>query len=117
MTTAHYAHIHTMVQAETDPVRRNRLEQFIYALVCAWPNYSIHHAAQAAVQLARPIQIHRAHSLEAVERVATHLDLRPGVEWEVLGYPPRPAALPILPSQPRDETVPPIAHYPREDVA
>ena len=117
MTTAHYAHIHAMVQAEAAPVRRNRLEQFIYALVCAWPNYSIHHAAQAAVQLARPIQIHRAHSLEAVERVVKHLDLRPGEEWEVLGYPPRPDALPILLSDPRDETAPPIAHYLREDVA
>lgn len=116
MSTDIFTPIHTMVLSETDPVRRSRLEQFIYATVCAWPQFSIHHAAQAAIQLARPAQIYRLGDFEAVAHIVKHIDLRSGQEWEVLGYFPIRNALPILLSNPDDDLAPPVVHYLREDV-
>lgn len=94
--------ISDMVSTETNPRRKSRLEQLIYATASAWPHYPIAHAAQAAVQLARPMRVFELQSFEGVKHALHHIDLRPALEWDIMGFPESPDTLPILLSDLRD---------------
>lgn len=100
--------ISDMVSTETNPRRKSRLEQLIYATASAWPHYPIAHAAQAAVQLARPMRVFELQSFEGVKHALHHIDLRPALEWDIMGFPESPDTLPILLSDLRDPLTPPL---------
>ncbi|BAF53163.1 hypothetical protein cgR_0200 [Corynebacterium glutamicum R] len=72
--------ISDMVSTETNPRRKSRLEQLIYTTASAWPHYPIAHAAQAAVQLARPMRVFELQSFEGVKHALHHIDLRPALD-------------------------------------
>lgn len=116
MSQASYAAIHDMLCSEPDVEKRSRLEQFVFATACAWPHYSVFHAAQAAIQLAAPMRIYELQSFAGVKHALTHIDLRSALEWDVLGFHATENALPILLSDPADPLSPPTLHLLNHDV-
>ncbi len=116
MSQASYAAIHDMLCSEPDVEKRSRLEQFVFATACAWPHYSVFHAAQAAIQLAAPMRIYELQSFAGVKHALTHIDLRSALEWDVLGFHATENALPILLSDPADPLSPPTLHLLSHDV-
>lgn len=116
MSQASYAAIHDMLAAEPDTEKRSRLEQFVFAAVCAWPHYSVLHAAQAAIQLAAPMRIFELQSFAGVKHALTHVDMRSALEWDVLGFHATENTLPILLSDANDPFAPPTLHLLSHDV-
>lgn len=116
MSQASYAAIHDMLAAEPDTEKRSRLEQFVFAAVCAWPHYSVLHAAQAAIQLATPMRIFELQSFAGVKHALTHVDMRSALEWDVLGFHAGENALSILLSDANDPFAPPTLHLLSHDV-
>ncbi|MGC2865661.1 hypothetical protein ACMG4H_12495 [Corynebacterium glutamicum] len=116
MSQASYAAIHDMLAAEPDTEKRSRLEQFVFAAVCAWPHYSVLHATQAAIQLAAPMRIFELQSFAGVKHALTHVDMRSALEWDVLGFHAAENALPILLSDANDPFAPPTLHLLSHDV-
>lgn len=116
MSQASYAAIHDMLAAEPDEEKRSRLEQFVFAAVCAWPHHSVLHAAQAAIQLAAPMRIFELQSFAGVKHALTHVDMRSALEWDVLGFHATENALPILLGDPADPLSPPTLHLLSHDV-
>lgn len=110
MSQASYAAIHDMLCSEPDVEKRSRLEQFVFAAACAWPHYSVFHAAQAAIQLAAPMRIYELQNFAGVKHALTHIDLRSALEWDVLRFHATENALPILLSDPADPLSPPTLH-------
>lgn len=110
-----FATIQQLVASESHASHRSRLEQFIYATICAWPHLTILQAAQAAVQLARPMRIFELQGFEGVSHSLNHIDLRSALEWQILGFQPRDNAAAILLSNPDplpdEEPTPPLAFY------
>ncbi|QDQ19754.1 hypothetical protein [Corynebacterium glutamicum] len=116
MSQASYAAIHDMLAVEPDTEKRSRLEQFVFAAVCAWPHYSVLHAAQAAIQLAAPMRIFELQSFAGVKHALTHVDMRSALEWDVLGFHAAENTLPILLSDANDPFAPPTLHLLSHDV-
>ena len=116
MSQASYAAIHDMLAAEPDAEKRSRLEQFVFAAVCAWPHSSVLHAAQAAIQLATPMRIFELQSFAGVKHALTHVDMRSALEWDVLGFHTADNALPILLGDAHDPFAPPTLHLLSHDV-
>lgn len=116
MSQASYAAIHDMLAAEPDTEKRSRLEQFVFAAVCAWPHYSVLHVAQAAIQLAAPMRIFELQSFAGVKHALTHVDMRSALEWDVLGFHAAENTLPILLSDANDPFAPPTLHLLSHDV-
>lgn len=111
-----YVSIRSMVEAERDAERRSRLEQFVYAAVCSWNTFSIHQAAQAAIQLANRVHVYDLSNYQSVLKLAQRLDIRSDLEWLVYGFAPKKDALPVLLSGHGDTWSEPQAFYLRRDV-
>ncbi|QGU08003.1 hypothetical protein COCCU_10420 [Corynebacterium occultum] len=115
-----YTEIEYRLDAEEDPQRRKRLEQFIIEVVRSLPLFPVEQAVEIALQTDQSLDIYSSANLQEVTQKAERMTIRPAGEWKLLGYTPQSGARPIHLEIPREGPVPgpakTEAHYLFQDM-
>ena len=115
-----YTEIEYRLDAEEDPQRRKRLEQFIIEVVRSLPLFPVEQTVEIALQTDQSLDIYSSANLQEVTQKAERMTIRPAGEWKLLGYTPQSGARPIHLEIPREGPVPgpakTEAHYLFQDM-